>query len=115
MRTSLGIQALIGDEKTLHRLSADNVRLNDLVYIGRLYASVPDRLGIHHHRGPVLALLQATGFVRANLVSSNPVLQQPLLEYFLQLARPRWIARSSVVLRRPLVLANKNVFLKLRH
>jgi hypothetical protein len=63
----------------------------------------------------MLALFEAPGFIRAHLVAADAVLRQLLLEDLLQFAAAGRVARPAVMLRRSLVLADKNVLLKLGH
>ncbi len=51
----------------LHRPPAHQVLRHNLFRILGLHVAVPHRLGIHHHRRPVLALVQAAGLVDPHL------------------------------------------------
>jgi len=66
-----GIQALVSDHQTRHWFSAQ--RIQDFIDIRWRDVAVPDRLGIDHNVRPVLALIEASGLIRANfsLQSSN--------------------------------------------
>lgn len=65
MRTVRRIQAFLGDRQPLDGPSMQQMLPHNLVHIFRLYKAIPDRVRINDHRGPVLALVQATGFVCA--------------------------------------------------
>jgi len=78
MRAALGINTLIGQPQPLHRPPVDQVLLDNLRGIFRLHVPVPDCLRIHHHRWPVLALIQAQRLVDAHGVSQAGSLGQLL-------------------------------------
>ncbi len=81
MRTALRIQALVCNAQPLHWPSAYQMLRHNLVGIFRLHIPIPDRLGIHHHRWTMLALIQA-----ARLVDPYPAAQPG---FFGQLIQPR--------------------------
>ena len=60
MRAGFGVDALIGQAQPLNWLAANQVFFYDLRCIFRLNVPVPDRLWIHHHGWPVLALVKAS-------------------------------------------------------
>lgn len=66
MGAGLGIDALVGEAKPLDRPAVDQVLFDDLRGIFGLHVPVPNRLGIHDHRGAMLALIEAAGLVNAN-------------------------------------------------
>jgi hypothetical protein len=66
MRTTLGIEAPIGDTQPLDWLATHQVLRYDLSGILGAHPAIPDRFGINHHRRPMLALVQASGLVRAD-------------------------------------------------
>ena len=84
MRTDLRIQAGSGNNQPLHRLVADDVRVNNFVHIGRCYSAIPDSFRIDHNVGTVFALVQAARFVGA-YPAFNSTLGQLDLEQTLQL------------------------------
>jgi len=86
MRAALCVQALIGNAQPPHRTAADQMLPHDLFGVLRPYAPVPDGVGIHHYRGPVLALVQAAGFVDAHL-RAQPGFAGELLQARVQRAR----------------------------
>src|ERR1700722_13305229 len=66
MRTALCVHTFVSKAEPLHRPSAHQVLLHNFFSVFRLHVPVPDGIGIHHHRGPVLALVQASGLVDAH-------------------------------------------------
>lgn len=85
MRARLRIQTRIRNPQPLHRPAANQVLSHNLFRILRLHVPVPHRLGIHHHRGPVLALVQAAGLVDPH-PAAQPGLFRELLQPRMQLA-----------------------------
>ncbi len=67
MFTGRGVHARIGQTQPFDRLPFHQVLLDDFVYVFRSDEAVPDRIRIDHHGGPVLALVQASSFVDADL------------------------------------------------
>jgi hypothetical protein len=59
VRASFSVDALIGQAQSLHGLAANQVLLYDFRRVLRLHVSVPYRLRVHHHCGPMLALVKA--------------------------------------------------------
>ncbi len=66
MFTGGGIEAGVGDLQPLHRFAVEDVRLDDLVDIGQGDMSVPNGFWIDDDGRPVLALIEASGFVGAD-------------------------------------------------
>jgi len=114
MRTRIRVQARIWDDEPFYWTIAYDVRSNDLLQVGFRDPAVPHSFRIYHYCGPVLALVQAPGLIRANRVA-DPMLSQLLLERLLQLTLGLRIATPSGMTLRTLVCTNKNVLLKLRH
>ncbi len=111
VRARLGVDALVGQPQPLHRTAVDQMLLHDLRCIFRLHTAVPNGLGIHDHRGSVLALIEAAGFVDAHGTSQARRLGQ-LLQLRMQFAlsirgarRPRRTLRTDI-------MADKNVALE---
>ena len=73
MRTTWRINAGIGQNQPFDRLSAQNVGFDDFIYVGDCDSAIPDRIRINHDIRPVLALVQAAGFI-----GPHPVLQPTL-------------------------------------
>ncbi len=92
MRAALRVQAGIGDAQPFDRTAAYKMLPHDLFGVFRLHAPVPDGVRVDHHGGPVLALVQAAGFVDAHL-RSQPSLAGELLQPRVQLALP--VARAG--------------------
>jgi len=63
VRAAFGIHALLGQPQPLHWPPANQVLVHNLHRILGAHMPVPHRLRIHHHRWPMLALVQASGLV----------------------------------------------------
>ena len=68
MRTVLGIEAGVGKAQALYGTVVEEMFGDDLVDVTRVDVAVPDGLGIDHDDGAVLALVEAAGFVGADMV-----------------------------------------------
>ena len=108
------VQTAVGRNQPFHGFAPKNVGFDDFIDIGRGHTPVPDCFRINHNIGSVLALVEATCFIRSHLVL-QPTLRQLLLKNPLQLALAAWIAGTTWMSFRPLVDADKNVLLELRH
>ena len=64
----LGIEAGIGEAEALDGAVVEEVLGDDLVDVFEVDEAVPDGLGIDDDDGAVLALVEATGFVGADVV-----------------------------------------------
>jgi len=89
--------------------------VDDFVDVGWSYMPVPDGFWINDHRGAELALVEAAGFVGANLSPGMPRsasfhFEDPFAIHLRQLDR-----NSRVVAFFPFVVANENVFFKFGH
>jgi len=113
MRATLRVQAVIGNPQPLHRPPAHQVLLHNLRSILRLHTAVPHRLRIDHHRGPVLALVQAAGLVDAHLPAQPSGFAQRL-QLREQFAGAIRCARRPRSTRRPRIKADKNMMFKCR-
>ncbi|SPE27112.1 hypothetical protein SBA5_570004 [Candidatus Sulfotelmatomonas gaucii] len=111
MRARLRVDATLSQAKPLHRPPAHQVLLHNLRRIFRLHVAVPHRLGVHHHRGTVLALVQAAGFVNPHL-GLEPCLSAQLLQPRMQFALAIAGAGGPWRIDRADVVADKNVALK---
>lgn len=78
MRTALRVQAGVGDPQPLHGPAGNQVLAHDLFGVFGLHSAIPDRVGIDDDRRPVLALIQAPGFVDAHLASQTGFARQLL-------------------------------------
>src|SRR5438270_9060459 len=83
MLATLGVDALISHHQTLDRHAAQEVRFDDFVHVLSPHAAIPDRVGIDHQVGSMLALVEASGLVSAKAVLKS-ALRQLLLECLLQ-------------------------------
>lgn len=114
MRAILRVEAAFGDPESLDRTIAHDVGCNDFLHVAGANTTVPDRIGIYHDVRPVFALIEATGFVSPNR-GPQPSECYPRLECAMQFTLTGRIAAASRMAFRPLIGANENVFLKLRH
>jgi hypothetical protein len=111
MRAAFGIHARVGKAQPLHRPPAHQVLRHNLFRVLRLHVPVPNRIGIHHYRGPMLALVQAAGLVDAHL-RAQPGLARKLLQARVQSARSVACARGSRRIGRASVVTDKDVSFK---
>jgi hypothetical protein len=113
MRARLRIDATLGQAQALDGPPADKMLLHNLRCIFRPHVPVPHGIRINYHRGSVLALVKAAGFVdpHAAVEPCFPAqLFQPRMQFALAIAcarGPRRIGGTDVV-------ADKNVALKCR-
>ncbi len=68
MGAVLGVEARVGEAEALDGTIVEEVFGNDLLDVTRVYVPVPDGLGIDDDDGAVLALVEAAGFVGADVV-----------------------------------------------
>ena len=108
-----GVQNFVGDHQPLHRLPAQDVRVDNFVNVFGLDASVPDRFRINHHSWAQFALIQATGFIGADVFDS--ALGQLGFEQALQFALAGGIATAARVACFALIHADKNMFGEFGH
>jgi hypothetical protein len=109
-----GVQTGIGQAQPLDRMSANNVRFDDLVDVGFGNVPLPDCVRIDDDRRPVLALVQAAGLIRPHF-ALQAALRELLLECLLQFGVGGWIAASPRIARRTLVPADEDMLLEFRH
>jgi hypothetical protein len=79
MGTSLAIDAGIRQPQPLYRTAADDMLLNDLLNVAWMNLAIPDGFRIDHDHRSVLALVKATGVIRA-----DPVLESSLFQGILE-------------------------------
>jgi len=108
------VDAGIGQHQALDGFAANYVRVDDLVHIGGRYAAIPDGIGIDDQVGSVLALVKAAGLVRAHF-PLQATLGQFLLKKLLEAGCSAGITAAAGMSHWPLIAADKDVFLKLRH
>lgn len=111
MRAVLRIQAFICDAQPFYRLAPDQMFPHNLVRVFRLDVAIPNRLGINHHRGPMLALVQTAGFVNPH-ASRQACFFGQLLQPRMKSARSIFGARRTGRALGPHIVANKNVVFK---
>jgi hypothetical protein len=87
MRARLGVDALIGDAQPLYRPPANQMLRNNRFGIFGANIPIPNGIRINHYRRPVLALVEATGFVDPHL-SPEPRIAAQLLQPRMQVAFP---------------------------
>jgi hypothetical protein len=68
VRAVFGVEARVGEAEALDGTIVEEVFGNDLVDVAGVDVAVPDRFGIDDDDGAVLALVEAAGFVRADVV-----------------------------------------------
>jgi hypothetical protein len=108
-----GVEDGVGDYEASYRFAADDVCLDDFVHISGLDASIPDCFGVNHYGWSQFALVEAAGFVGANVFYSP--LRQLGFEEALQFALPGGVAAATRMAWFALIHANENVFVELRH
>jgi hypothetical protein len=64
VRALRSIDASFGQPQPLDGLSLENVGVDDLRDILRLYAAIPNRFRVDHDRRAMLALVETPGFIR---------------------------------------------------
>lgn len=114
MLATRGVEALVGDHQSLDRLIADDVRVNDLVNIGRGNVAVPDGFRINDNRWAVLALVKTPGFVSADGAFDSALCEFGL-EGSMKVSVAGAIAAATRMIVRTLVGADKDVLFELRH
>jgi len=108
MRATLRIQASVRQPQPLHRPPMYKMFVHDLVHIFHVNKPIPNGIWIDHHNRPMLALVQATQFVSADL-SLQSSLFHCILESRLQLPAVLSAATWSRCAFVPLIGTNKNV------
>ena len=113
MRTTLCIQALLGQPQPFHRPSLHQVLRHNLRGVPRLHIPIPDPFRINHHRWSMLALVQASRLVDPHLRPQTRGLGK-LIQLRVQFALPVRTARRPRRTLRPHIMTNKHVALKPR-
>ena len=62
-----GVEYGVGNDEAGYWRAADDVGVDDFVYILGLDASVPDGFGVNHYRWPQFTLVEAAGFIGADV------------------------------------------------
>ena len=109
-----GVEALVGKDETLDRLSVHDVGFDDFVDVVRGDAAVPDLIGIHDDCWAVLALVKAARHVGAHAFLKSAQ-SQFLLEQVLQLGLTRGVAAAARMARLAPVAADEKMLFKLGH
>jgi hypothetical protein len=63
MRTVIAINAGLRETEPIDGIPFDEVFPDDLFHVASMDAAVPDRIGVDHHDGAMLALVKASGLV----------------------------------------------------
>jgi hypothetical protein len=108
------IQAFVGNQQTLDRLPVQDVRFDDLLNVRRRYSPVPNTFRINDHRWSVLALVETSRHVGAHTFL-EATQGELLFEEILQLSLTLGIAATAGMSRFPLIAADEEMLLELRH
>jgi hypothetical protein len=108
------VEAGLRQNESLNRLSAYDVRLDNLIHIAGCDPAVPNSIRIDDEIRAMLALIKTTRLIRPYF-SLKPTFRQLLFEEFLQFRPTLWIAASARCSGRALVAANEDMLLKLWH
>jgi len=109
-----GVETGVGQRQSLDWLSAQDVRLDNLIDIVQRHPAIPDRIGIDHEVGAVLALIEAAGLVGPYL-SLESARRKLFLECLLQFRLACWIAAGARGPGGALVAADEDMLLELGH
>lgn len=114
MRTAGSIDAFLREHEPLNRVTVHDVRFDDLFDIVSGDSSIPNRIRIDDHSGPVLALIEATGHIGTHPLFESSQ-RELLLEEELQAGLARRIAAAARMSGFPLIAADEKVLLELGH
>ena len=114
MGTRRGIEAVVGKNKALNWFATDDVGRNNFLDIVVGDVAIPDLVGINDHSRAVLALVEASGLISANVIADT-VLAENLLEVLVERTFGVGVATSPGMVFVALVGADKDVLFKLRH
>ena len=109
-----GVDALVLEDETGYGDVIQDVRLDDFSNIFGLHLAVPHCFGIDDHRGPMLTLIEAAGFVGAYRALQTTI-GKCGLEELLQVASGTLRATSAGAPRLTLVRTDEDVLSKFRH
>jgi len=111
MRAAFGVDALAGYAQALDGTASEEMLGDDLLRVRWQDIAIPDSFGIDHNHGPVLALVEAAGFVDA-----DPTAQAggfgPLLQFGVQIAGSIGGAGGTRCAFGARVVADKDVVIK---
>jgi len=114
VRTVPRVDALIREPQAFHGLAVGKVRLHNLLNILGRDEAVPDRLGIHHQRHTVLALVQTARGIHSD-PAGEPALSSQKLQPVTNLVGAFPAAATTRVSLRSRVGTHKNVSLERGH
>ena len=110
----LGIEAGVGETQTFYGTAVEKVLGDDLLDVFDVDEAVPNGLGVDHDDWPVLALVEAAGFVGSDVVLEAGFLDG-VLEGGFELFTAVWKAAGTVGAFVALVSADKDVVVEFRH
>ncbi len=108
------IEAIVGDEKIVENLAIEDGLGDDSGHILHSDPTVPDPLGIDHHRRPVFALFEAPGMVRTRERPESDSLQLDF-EGFPQCLTPLGVAAPARVVELADIAADKDLVRECGH
>jgi hypothetical protein len=108
-----GIEDGVGNNEAGYRGAADDVGFDDFVDVVGLDATVPDGFGVNDDRGAQLTLIEAAGFIGADVFYA--ALGQLGFEQALELALAGGVAATARMAWFALVHADENVLVEFRH
>ena len=111
MRAGFCIQAGLGQAQPFYRPPANQVLLYNRLRILGLHIPVPNRVRVDHDRGPMLALVEAAGFIDSHPPGKARLfreLLQPGVQFALSILRARGARRIGWAH----IVADENVVFK---
>ena len=108
------IDAVISQPQSLYRNAPGDVRFDDLSYVLRANAAIPDLVRINHDVRSVLTLIQAAGFVGAN-ACLKVARRNRLLEGSVQIGVAAGIATRPRAPRLTPIRTNKDMVFEVSH
>jgi hypothetical protein len=110
----LGVEAGVGQAQALNGAAVEKMLGDDLLDVFDVDEAVPDRLGIDDHDWAVFALVEAAGFVGADVMFEADILDRVFeggFELFTAGKKAAWTGGAFVAL----VGADEDVVVKFRH
>jgi hypothetical protein len=108
-----GIQDGIWNLETSYRLAVDDVRFDYFIHVFGADASVPNGFGINDYGWAEFALIEASGFIGADVLDT--ALGELGFEQALQFALAGGIAAAAQMAGLALIHAYENMFVELWH
>ena len=105
------VEAGVGDAQALYGAAGDEMLGNDGVSVFRFDVAVPDGIGVDDNVGAMLALVEAAGFVDADLAAQAGLLGE-LLQTGVQLALAIGCAGAARSVSMADVVADKDMAFK---